>query len=111
MKFLPIICWALPRSSKRGERDEREIDVLGNSDGCFLGRHPVSELELVGVTVYTSKQLCELLNISDNTARSIMQEYGFRTGNKPKSPLRITEEGVREWADSQRMTTASPRTQ
>ena len=83
---------------------------MGSSDSGLLGSHLPCELELVGVTVYTSKQLCELLNISDNTARSIMQEYGFRTGNKPKSPLRITEEGVREWAESQRMTTASQRT-
>lgn len=86
-------------SMKRRERDEREIALLGSSDSGLLGRHLVGELELMGVIVYTSKQLCELLNISDNTARSIMQEYGFRTGNKPKSPLRITEEQLTKYAE------------
>ena len=83
---------------------------MGNSDGSLLGRYILGELELVGVTIYTTQQLQELLNVGENTARSIMQEYGFRIGNKPRSPLRITEEGVREWAESQRMTTASQRT-
>ena len=49
------------------------------------------------MTVYDSKSLQALLGISDNTARKIMQEYGFRIGYKPKSPLRITEEGLREY--------------
>lgn len=71
--------------------------------GGHLSRKPCMK-------VYDSKALQALLGISDNTARRIMQEYGFRTGYKPRSPLRITEEGVMEWLKRQ-MNTASPRTQ
>lgn len=71
--------------------------------GGHLSRKPCMK-------VYDSKALQALLGISDNTARRIMQEYGFRTGYKPRSPLRITEEGVMEWLKRQ-MSTASPRTQ
>lgn len=62
------------------------------------------------MTIYDCEGLQALLGIGENTARDIMREYGFRTGYKPKSPLRITEEGVREWAKSMKMTIASQRT-
>lgn len=51
------------------------------------------------MTVYDSKSLQALLGISDNTARKIMQEYGFRIGYSPKSPLRITEDQLAVWTE------------
>ena len=51
------------------------------------------------MTVYDSKGLQALLGISDNTARKIMQEYGFRIGYSPKSPLRITEDQLAVWTE------------
>ena len=51
------------------------------------------------MTVYDSKSLQALLGISDNTARKIMQEYGFRIGYSPKSPLRITEDQLAQYAE------------
>lgn len=51
------------------------------------------------MTVYDSKSLQALLGISDNTARKIMQEYGFRIGYSPKSPLRITEDQLTKYAE------------
>ena len=51
------------------------------------------------MTVYDSKSLQALLGISDNTARKIMQEYGFRIGYNPKSPLRITEDQLAVWTE------------
>ena len=63
------------------------------------------------MNVYTPRQLQELLNIGRPTAYKIMREYGFRTGYTDTSPLRITEEGVKKWADRNRMTsTSSPKT-
>lgn len=51
--------------------------------------------------IYDKQGLMELLNVKSNTAFRIMREYGFRTGYSPRSPLRITEEGVREWVEHQ----------
>ena len=61
--------------------------------------------------VYDKNGLMELLNVKSSTAFRIVREYGFRTGYKPKSPLRITEEGVRAWVEHQQaMTTDSAKT-
>lgn len=81
--------------------------------GCrgILGGDRSGKLGVVVMTVYTPKQLQALLGIGRDAAYRIMKEYGFRTGYTYKSPLRITEEGVREWAKSQMMTTDSARTQ
>ena len=51
------------------------------------------------MTVYNVGQLQKLLGIGKAAAYAILHEYGFRTGYSDKSPLRITEEGVMEWAD------------
>lgn len=59
------------------------------------------------MTIYDTKQLQTLLGIGENTARDIMRIYGFRTGYKPRSPLRITEDGVKEWV-SQQMNAETP---
>ena len=73
--------------------------------------HRAGELHLVGMmTVYDKRGLQELLGIGKDTAYAIMKQYGFRTGYTYKSPLRITEEGVKRWADSQMMNTDSLRT-
>ena len=46
------------------------------------------------MTVYTPKQLQELLSVGRYTAYTIMKRYGFRIGESKRSPLRITEQGV-----------------
>ena len=81
--------------------------------GCrgILGGDRSGKLGVVVMTVYTPQQLQALLGIGKVAAYRIMKEYGFRTGYTYKSPLRITEEGVREWVKSQMMTTDSARTQ
>ena len=84
---------------------------MGGRIRGILGRHLLGKLGVVVMTVYTPKQLQEMLGIGKVAAYRIMKEYGFRTGYTYKSPLRITEEGVREWVKSQTMTTASARTQ
>lgn len=84
---------------------------MGDSVRGVLGGDCLGKLGVVAMTVYTPKQLQALLGIGRDAAYRIMKEYGFRTGYTYKSPLRITEEGVREWAKSQMMTTDSARTQ
>lgn len=56
------------------------------------------------MTVYTPKQLQELLSVGRDTAYSIMKAYGFRTGGSERSPLRITEKGVTRYVEDARRT-------
>ena len=86
------------------------MEMDGSCRG-ILGGDSSGKLGVVVMTVYTPQQLQALLGIGRDAAYRIMKEYGFRTGYTYKSPLRITEEGVKAWADSQTMTTASQRTQ
>lgn len=61
--------------------------------------------------VYDQQELSELLGVGILKAYEIMRNYGFRIGYTNRSPLRITEEGVRAWVEHQQtMTTASART-
>ena len=84
---------------------------MGSSHSCVHSSYRTGKLHLVGVmTVYDKRGLQELLGIGKDTAYAIMKQYGFRTGYTYKSPLRITEEGVKRWADSQMMNTDSPKT-
>lgn len=85
------------------------MEMDGGNRGLLGGDRP-GKLGVVVMTVYTPRQLQALLGIGRDAAYRIMKEYGFRTGYTYKSPLRITEEGVKAWADSQTMTTASQRT-
>ena len=55
--------------------------------------------------VYDRQGLQALMGIGKDTAYRIMKEYGFRTGYTDKSPLRITEDGVRKWAKEHKTTT------
>lgn len=47
--------------------------------------------------VYDRQGLQTLMGIGKDTAYRIMKEYGFRTGYTDKSPLRITEDGLKEY--------------
>ena len=82
---------------------------MGTCHGSVLGSNSPCKLELVGMRVYDRQGLQELLSVGSNTAYRILQEYGFRIGYSDKSPLRITEEGVKAWVDSQRTNTGSPK--
>ncbi len=71
--------------------------------GCclcrILGGHLYSEPRM---TVYDKRQLQELLGVGSATAYRVLKEHGFRIGNSPKSPFRITDEGVREYVQQAR---------
>lgn len=56
------------------------------------------------MTIYTPKQLQELMSVGRDTAYAIMKEYGFRVGDSRKSPLRITEKGVAQYVEISRCT-------
>lgn len=47
--------------------------------------------------VYDRQGLQTLMGIGKDTAYRIMKQYGFRTGYTDKSPLRITEDGLKEY--------------
>lgn len=73
--------------------------------GSNLSRKPCMK-------VYDQRELSELLGVGILKAYEIMRNYGFRIGYTDRSPLRITEEGVRAWVEHQQtMTTASAKTQ
>lgn len=71
--------------------------ALGRGVHRILGGHVLSQLELVGMTIYTPKQLQELLSVGRGTAYVIMKRYGFRIGESERSPLRISEQGVEQY--------------
>ena len=68
--------------------------AMGHRRRRILGGHLIGELELVGMTIYTPKELSALLRVGRGTAYKIMKRYGFRVGEATRSPLRISEQGV-----------------
>lgn len=52
--------------------------------------------------VYDRQGLQTLMGIGKDTAYRIMKQYGFRTGYTDKSPLRITEDGLKEYIRKER---------
>ena len=70
--------------------------VDGNRGGV-LRAYALGELGVVEMKVYDRQGLQALMGIGKDTAYRIMKEYGFRTGYTDKSPLRITEDGLKEY--------------
>ena len=52
--------------------------------------------------VYTVKDLMTEMQIGQAAAIRIMQSHGFRVGYTKRSPYRITEEQLTEWARDKR---------